>query len=48
MTTGFYETYRAFVSTATTEGSKDEVVKATFTLAIDGAPLEEGLLPKGE
>lgn len=48
MTTGFYETYRVFVSTQTVEGSKDEVVKVTFTLAVDGAPIEEGLLPKGE
>jgi len=48
MTTGFYDVYRTFVSTTTVAGSKDEVVTMTFTLAIDGAPLESGLLPKGE
>lgn len=46
MTTGFYDVYRTFISTRTIAGSKDEVVTATFTLAVDGAPLESGLLPK--
>lgn len=46
MTTGFFDVYRAFVSTASISGSKDEVVKCTFTLAVDGAPLDSGLLPK--
>ncbi|HAV1973399.1 TPA: hypothetical protein JG946_003759 [Enterobacter hormaechei subsp. steigerwaltii] len=46
MTTGYYEIYRAFISTSSTEGSKDEVVKTTFTFAVDGGPVDEGLLPK--
>ncbi|EMN5860202.1 hypothetical protein RJ495_005097 [Pluralibacter gergoviae] len=44
-TTGFYDIYRCFVSTFTVEGDKEEVVSATFTLAVDGAPLQSGLLP---
>ena len=43
-TTGFFDVYRAFISTRTIAGSKDEVVTATFTLAVDGAPLDSGIL----
>lgn len=44
-TTGFYDIYRCFVSTFTVEGDKESVISATFTLAVDGAPLQSGLLP---
>lgn len=46
MTTGFMDVFRAFVSTTSIEGSKDEVVKCTFSLAIDGAPLKSSILPE--
>lgn len=44
-TTGFYVVYTCFISTTTIGGDKDEVVTKTFTLAVDGAAIESGLLP---
>ncbi|ELQ6646666.1 hypothetical protein QRK49_004387, partial [Escherichia coli] len=43
-TTGFYVIYTCFVSSTTIGGDKDEVVTKTFTLAVDGAAIDSGLI----
>ncbi|ENJ1221000.1 hypothetical protein AB0371_002551 [Escherichia coli] len=45
-TTGFYVVYTCFVSSTTIDGDKDAVVTKSFNLAVDGAAIESGLLPK--
>jgi len=42
--TGFYVIYTCFVSSTTIGGEKDEVVTKTFTLAVDGGALNQGLI----
>lgn len=42
--TGFYVIYTCFVSSTTISGDKDEVVTKTFTLAVDGAAIDSGLV----
>ena len=42
--TGFYVIYTCFVSSTTIGGDKDEVVTKTFTLAVDGAAIDSGLI----
>lgn len=42
--TGFYVIYTCFVSSTTIGGEKDEVVTKTFTLAVDGGALDQGLI----
>lgn len=42
--TGFYVVYTCFVSSTTISGDKDEVVTKTFTLAVDGAAIDSGLI----
>lgn len=42
--TGFYVVYTCFVSSTTIGGDKDEVVTKTFTLAVDGAAIDSGLI----
>ncbi|WP_318389589.1 phage tail tube protein [Enterobacter sp.] len=42
--TGFYVIYTCFVSSTTIGGEKDEVVSKTFTLAVDGGALDQGLI----
>ncbi|ENV4137239.1 phage tail tube protein [Escherichia coli] len=41
---GFYVIYTCFVSSTTIGGEKDEVVSKTFTLAVDGGALDQGLI----
>ncbi|EFN8907598.1 hypothetical protein D6912_23245, partial [Escherichia coli] len=45
-TTGCYVVYTCFVSSTTIAGDKDAVVTKSFNLAVDGAAIESGLLPK--
>ncbi|EFO2889185.1 hypothetical protein QSZ17_002271 [Escherichia coli] len=42
--TGLYVVYTCFVSSTTIGGDKDEVVTKTFTLAVDGAAIDSGLI----
>ncbi|MBK0077867.1 hypothetical protein IAE49_01130 [Kosakonia sp. S58] len=42
--TGFYVIYTCFVSSTTIGGDKDEVVTKTFTLAVDGAAIDSGII----
>jgi len=42
--TGFYVIYTCFVSSTTIGGEKDEVVTKTFTLAVDGGALDQGII----
>ena len=42
--TGFYVVYTCFVSSTTIGGDKDEVVTKPFTLAVDGAAIDSGLI----
>ncbi len=44
-TTGYYIVYNVFVSSATTSGDKDQVVKKAFTLAVDQGSVGQGVLP---
>ncbi|HBB8555077.1 TPA: hypothetical protein J4Z50_001679 [Escherichia coli] len=44
---GFYVVYTCFVSSTTIGGDKDEVVTKTFTLAVDGAAIDSGLITAG-
>ncbi|MDF2784215.1 MAG: hypothetical protein K0S95_750 [Pantoea eucrina] len=43
-TEGFYVVYQCFVSTTTIGGDKDEVVTKSFNLAVDGAPVDSGII----
>jgi hypothetical protein len=42
--TGFYVVYQCFVSSTTISSDKDEVIKKTFTLAVDGGAKDKGLI----
>jgi hypothetical protein len=42
--TGFFVVYQCFVSSTTISGDKDEVIKKTFTLAVDGGAIDKGVL----
>jgi len=44
---GFYVVYTCFVSASTIGGEKDEVVSKTFTLAVDGGAIDQGLISTG-
>lgn len=44
-TTGFYVVYTCFVSSSSIDGDKDAVVTKVFNLAVDGGPLQSGILP---
>jgi len=41
---GFYVVYQCFVSSSQISGDKDELVKKTFTLVVDGKPKDEGVI----
>ncbi|HAT5009554.1 TPA: hypothetical protein I9774_000406 [Serratia marcescens] len=44
-TTGYFVVYNVFVSSTTVSGDKDEVVKKTFTLAVDKGSVASGSTP---
>lgn len=41
---GFYVIYTCFVASTTIDGDKDAVVTKAFTLAVDGAAIDSGLV----
>lgn len=44
---GFYVTYVCLISSTTISGDKDEVVAKQYTLAVDGAAIDKGLITSG-
>ena len=42
--TGFYVVYQCFVSSTTISGDKDEIIKKTYKLAVDGGEKDKGLI----